>query len=199
MQEQKEAVPPRHGLKLLGVKVLLGAAAAVFAMILMRAAGGGEFMVALAVGLVPGIAERSPKKLLAGAVLGLVGYSIGARVGFLVAKSASGVPLGHWATTGAFIGATAGIRRHSDQPASARVAGGILGIFFGFVFGLMGDIGGFFTIPAYKLPLFYYLREVSLLCAGIFINLGAGLASMLAVAIERRAKRTIAPIQEAKA
>jgi hypothetical protein len=200
MEDINDRTPVKHGFKLLGIKILLGAAAAIVAMGMMRIFGGGEILVALLIGLVPGLAERSWKKLFGGAALALIGYSVGARIGYLVAKSASGVPLGHWAVTGAFIGMTAGIRKFSDQSSSSRIVGTVFGFILGFIFGIMGDIGGFFTVPANGLPLFYYLREVSLLCAGIFINLGAALAAMLALAIANRSRRrAMAAAQETQA
>jgi hypothetical protein len=192
MEDRIEMAPAKHGWKLLGVKVLLGACAAAGGMGMMRVAGGREILVALFIGLVPGIAEKSLKKTLGGALLALIGYSFGARVGILIAKSASGVPLGHWAVTGAFIALTAAIRRYPDQSRSSRNTGAITGIVLGLVFGILGDIGGFFTVPAHHaLPLFYYAREVSLLCAGVFINFAAGLASMLAMAAENRSRRRL--------
>lgn len=199
MERNSERGSAVHGLKLLGEKLLLGAGAAVLAMAIMRVVGGGEILVALLIGLVPGAAERSLKKLIGGAVLALVGYSVGARIGLLVARSTSGVPLGLWAVTGAFIGATAGIRRLPAQSSASRTSGFAAGILLGGLFGIMGDIGGFFTVPASGLPLFYYLREVSLLCAGVFINLAAALACMLALAVERRVSRAAAPAAEAEA
>jgi hypothetical protein len=202
MQGRSDRTVVKQGLKLLLVRVILGAAAAGAAMALMRAVDRGEILVALFVGLVPGIVEKSFRKLVAGAVLALIGYGVGARVGVFIAKSASGVPLGHWAITGAFIGMTAGISRKPGQWFSFRVVVRSFGIVYGFVlgmvFGLMGDIGGFFTIPAYNLPLFYYMREVSLVCAGVFINLGVGVACILTASLDNGLWRVARAVEKAE-
>jgi len=79
MEEMRGSAADGGGFKLLGVKLILGALAAIVGMILMRILGGAEFVVAILIGIVPGIAERSAKKAAAGAVLGLVGYFVGAR------------------------------------------------------------------------------------------------------------------------
>ena len=195
MEKVPEIVPAKHGFKLLIAKVILGALAAGVAMLLMRAFNTDEMLVAFFIGAVPGIAERSPKKLAAGALLGIVGYVVGANVGKQVARMAAGVPLGHWAIVGAFIGMTAGIARNPGQSFSSRAAGIASGIVLGLVLGILGDIGGFLTIaPSSRLGLglYLYLREVSLVCAGVFINLGAALASMLAMAVSRKAQRVAA-------
>ncbi|RJP19155.1 MAG: hypothetical protein C4520_13270 [Candidatus Abyssobacteria bacterium SURF_5] len=189
----------RHGLKLLGVKLILGIAAAFVAMAILRLFGGSELIVALCIGLVPGIAERSARKIVGGALLAVIGYQVGAHVGLAISKSASGVPLGHWAITGAFIGMTAGIRRFPGQAASSRITGGASGFILGLIFGIFGDIAGFLTISAPNLPLFYYLREVSLLCAGFFINFACALATMLAMVIARRSRGEAVAVQEAQA
>lgn len=185
------------------VKAILGAAAAVVAMALMRPFGMGEITVAVLIGLVPGIAEKSVPKVIVGAVLGLVGYSVGARVGATLARSFSGVPLGHWAVVGAFIGLTAGMVRQPGQWFSFRFRvwwlGCACGAVLGFLFGIMGDIGGFFTIPAYELPLFYYMREVSLICAGIFINLGVAIALVLASVIANALWRGARSVERSEA
>ncbi len=203
MQGTRDRAVVKQGLKLLLVRIILGAAAAGAAIALMRVVNRGEILVALFVGLVPGIVDRSLKKLVAGAVLGLVGYNVGARVGVLIAKSASGVPLGHWAITGAFIGMTAGISRKPGQWFSFRVMVRSFGIVYGFVlgliFGVMGDIGGFVTIPAYKLPLFYYMREVSLVCAGVFINLGVGVACILTASLNNGLWRVARAVEKIEA
>lgn len=203
MERRSDREVVKQGLKLLLVRVILGAAAAGAAMALMRVVDKGEILVALLVGLVPGIVDKSLKKLVAGAVLALIGYGAGARVGVLVAKSASGVPLGHWAITGAFLGMTAGISRTPGQWFSFRVVVRSFGIVFGFVlglaFGLMGDIGGFFTIPAYKLPLFYYMREVSLVCAGVFINLGVGIACIITASLDNGLWRVARAVEKTEA
>jgi len=199
MMAELEQAHKRRGFRMLGVQVLLGAAAAVAGMTIIRMVGGSEIVVALMIGLVPGVSERSIKKLLGGAVLAVVGYSVGAQVGMLVARSASGVPLGHWAITGAFIGLTAGIRRFPEQGSFSRFTGASAGFILGLVFGILGDIGGFFTIPASDLPLFFYLREISLLCAGIFINLAAGIASLLTAALHNRSSRRQTAAAEAHA
>ena len=197
MEDHLERASAKHGWKLLGLKMLLGVAAAAFAMGIMRMAGGSELLVALSIGLVPGLAEKSPKKMLGGLILGFIGYSIGARVGMFVAKPANGVPLGHWAVTGAFIGLTAGMRRYPGQARSSRRMGAVAGCILGLAFGILGDIAGFFTVPAHHaLPLFYYAREVSLLCAGMFINMAAGLASMLAMVSENRSRRRLVAATE---
>lgn len=192
MEKTPEIVTARHGFTLLIVKVILGAVAAGTAMLLIRAFNTGEILVAFFIGAVPGIAERSPKKLAAGALLGIVGYVAGANVGTLIARMAAGVPLGHWAVVGAFVGITAGIPRHPGQSVSSRAVGIAGGVVLGLVFGVLGDIGGFLTVPLsghLGVDLFLYLREVSLACAGVFINLAAALASMLAMAASRRTQR----------
>ncbi len=188
MQTERDRAVVKRGLLLLVVKVILGALAAAAAMVLMRVAGSGEILVALFIGMVPGVAERSLKKLVAGALFAVVGYTLGARIGVLVAKSASGVPLGHWAVTGAFIGMTAGISRKRGQWFSFRIVVWSLGAAYGFVlglvFGVIGDIAGFFTVPTHFLGLYYYMREVSLLCAGIFVSLAAAVASILSASVD---------------
>ncbi len=197
MENTPVSVPSRHGFKLLIAKVILGGLAAGAAILLMRVFNTGEILVAFFVGAVPGIAERSPKKLAAGALLGIIGYVAGANVGKAVARMAAGVPLGHWAVVGAFVGMSAGIARHPGQSFSSRTVGIASGIVLGLFFGVLGDIGGFFTVPASSLglSLYLYLREVSLICAGVFINLAAALASMLAVAASRRGQRLAATAQ----
>jgi len=193
----------KRGIMLLVAKVILGALAAGAAMLLMRMVGNREVIVALFIGLVPGIAERSLKKLLLGAVLGFVGYTVGARISAAMAKSIiQEVPLGHWAIVGAFIGMTAGVCRSRGQWFSFRVIIWSLGATYGFVlgllFGFLGDIGGFFTLPAHSLGLHYYLREVSLLCAGVFINLGAALAAILAASLDNGLLRVARAVEQAE-
>ena len=193
----------KRGIMLLVAKVILGALAAGAAMLLMRMVGNREVIVALFIGLVPGIAERSLKKLLLGAVLGFVGYTVGARISAAMAKSIiQEVPLGHWAIGGAFIGMTAGVCRSRGQWFSFRVIIWSLGAAYGFVlgllFGFLGDIGGFFTLPAHSLGLHYYLREVSLLCAGVFINLGAALAAILAASLDNGLLRVARAVEQAE-
>jgi hypothetical protein len=198
VKKEGEDMTTRHGFGLLIAKVILGALAAGVAMVLMRVFGTGEILVAFFIGAIPGIAEKSPKKLAAGALLGIIGYVAGAHVGKVIAKTASGVPLGHWAIVGGFIGITAGIARYPGQSTSSRVVGTLSGIILGLVFGILGDIGGFLTVPVSSklgLGLFYYLREVSLVCAGVFINLAAALASMLALAADRRTQRNTAAVE----
>jgi hypothetical protein len=201
MQTNSDRTVVKTGLKLLLVKIILGAAGAAAAMALMRVLSAGEILVALFIGLVPGVAERSVKKLVVGALLGVVGYIVGARVGMLVAKSASGIPLGHWALTGAFIGMTAGISRKPGQWFSFRIVvwslGAVYGFLFGLVFGIIGDIAGFLTVPMHSLGLFYYMREVSLMCAGIFISLGTAVADILSASIDNGLRRVARAIEKA--
>ncbi|RJP66014.1 MAG: hypothetical protein C4532_16620 [Candidatus Abyssobacteria bacterium SURF_17] len=203
MEGKRDRVVVKQGIRLAIMKAILGAAAAIVAMMLMRLFGWSEITVAVCIGLVPGISEKSLRKALAGAVLGFVGYSVGARVGATLARSFSGVPLGHWAVVGAFIGLTAGMVRQPGQWFSFRFIvwwlGCVWGIVLGLVFGIMGDIGGFFTIPAYELPLFYYMREVSLICAGVFINLGVAVASVLASVIDNALSRVARSVERAEA
>lgn len=193
MEEKNGGGAAGGGFRLLLAKMILGAVAAGVGMALMRVIGGGEIAVAILIGLVPGIAERSAKKIVAGAVLAAVGYIVGARVGTAVARSAS-ASLGHWAVTGAFIGLTSAISRREGRWFSTRVLapplGAACGLVLGGLFGFLGDITGLlavFSIP--NLPPFLYMRmtEISLLCAGIFINLGAALASGLEARLDRGA------------
>lgn len=185
----------KGGLKLLGTKLVLGAVAAVVGMLLLRVFGAGEIIVALLIGLVPGIAERSAKKAVAGAILAIVGYTVGARIGISVAKSGQGVPFGHWAVTGAFIGLTSAMARAEGKWVSPRpvapVLGALLGLILGAAFGLLGDMAGLLAAISSSEIAFYhfYIREISLLCAGIFINLGAGLASGLEGKLESKARK----------
>jgi hypothetical protein len=200
MEIERDRTVVKRGLKLLLGKVILGAAAAVAAMALMRVLDTGEIVVALFIGLVPGLAERSLKKLVAGALLGAVGYLAGARVGALVAKSASGIPLGHWAVTGAFIGATAGFSRKPGQWFSFRIVvwslGAAYGFLLGLIFGAVGDIAGFLTVPAHSLGLFYYMREVSLLCAGVFVSLAAAIAGVLSASVDNALWRVARAVEK---
>jgi hypothetical protein len=182
-----------RGFKLLCVKLVLGAVAALVGMALMRLIGGGEILVAILIGLVPGIAERSTKKIVAGAILGLVGYTVGAQVGHAVARSVEGVPLGHWAVTGAFIGLTSGMSRIEGKWLSPRplasFVGAICGLILGGLFGALGDLAGLLAAFSSSELAFYhlYIRETSLLLAGIFVNLGFALASGLTGWLERKA------------
>jgi hypothetical protein len=192
MEEMSGSAVAGGGFKLLGVKLILGALAAIVGMILMRILGGAEFVVAILIGIVPGIAERSPKKAAAGAVLGLVGYFVGARAGVAVAKAAQGVPFGHWAITGGFIGLTSGISRREGLWRSpwprATLLGAGCGFILGAIFGFLGDIAGLLAVFAFPIPSFLYMRttELSLLCAGIFINLGAAAGSGLEARLDRK-------------
>jgi hypothetical protein len=171
-----------------------GEQAAVIGMALMRIIGGGEVIVALLIGLVPGITEKAPKKIVAGAVLAVIGYYVGAQVGNAVAKPFQGVPLGHWATTGAFIGLTSGISRLEGKWLSPRplasLVGAVFGLIFGGVLGALGDLAGLLAAFTSSELAFYhlYIRETSLLLAGIFINLGSALASGLTGRLERKAE-----------
>jgi hypothetical protein len=184
------------GFKLLCIKLILGAVAAIVGVVLMRIIGGGEIIVALLIGLVPGIAERSLKKIIAGAILGLVGYTVGAQVGNAVARSTEGVPLGHWAITGAFIGLTSCISRVEGKWLSPRplasVVGAVCGLILGALFGVLGDLGGLLAAFTSSELAFYhlYIRETSLLLAGIFINFGSAMASGLTGRLERKAEST---------
>ena len=193
MSEKDEQRKGLTGFKLLCAKLLLGGVAAVIGMALMRVIGGGEIIVALLIGLVPGIAERSTKKIVAGAVLAVIGYYVGAQVGNAIAKSGQGVPFGHWAVTGAFIGLTSGFSRIEGKWLSPRplasIIGAICGLILGFAFGFSGDIAGLAATFTSSEMAFYhfYMREISLLCAGIFINLGSALASGLTALLERKA------------
>lgn len=193
MEETTERAAGIRGFKLLCLKLVLGALAAVVGMALMRVLGGGEIIVAILIGLVPGIAERSARKAVAGAILGLVGYLVGAQVGLAVARAGQGVPFGHWAITGAFIGLTSGLSRIEGKWLSPRplasILGALLGLMLGGVFGLLGDMAGLMTaISATEMAFYhFYVREISLLCAGIFINLGSALASGLEGMLERKA------------
>jgi hypothetical protein len=203
MQGKRDRETVKQGIKLLIAKVILGALAAAAAILLMRLVGRREILVALFIGLVPGIVEGSRKKLVYGVVLGLIGYSVGARVSAAVAKSfIEEVPFGHWAIVGAFIGMTAGISRSPGQWFSFRFVGWSLGAMYGFalgfVFGSLGDIGGFLTFSAQGLGMHFYMREISLLCAGVFINLGAGLAAILAASLDNGLLRVARVIEEAE-
>ena len=186
------------------LKLILGALAAIIGMVLMRVFGGAEFIVAVLIGVVPGLAEKSPKKAVAGAVLGFVGYFVGARVGAAVGNTGQGVPFGHWAVTGGFIGLTAAISRREGLWRSPRflatLLGACLGFFLGFVFGFLGDIAGLaatFAVP--NLPAFIYMRatEFSLLCGGIFINLGAAAGSGLEARLDKKTLQAAETAEEA--
>ena len=195
MEEAHEHEVIKHGFRLLLIKVILGGVAAAVAMAMMRVVGHHELLVALLIGLVPGLAEKSLKKLGYGAILGVVGFVIGGRISAIMAKSIiEEVPFGHWAIVGGFIGITAGILRSSDEGFSFRSvgwspAGIVAGIILCLILGFLGDIGGFLAIASNKAPLVLHMREVSLMCAGVFINLGAALASMLAMWLYNRRGR----------
>lgn len=198
MEEAREHEAIKHGFQLLLIKVIIGGLAAVVAMVVMRVVGNHEVLVALLIGLSPGLAEKSLKKLVYGAILGTAGFIIGGHISAIMAKSIiQEVPLGHWAIVGGFIGITAGILRSSDEGFSFRSAGwsrgGIAaGIIICLIFGFLGDIGGILAIMANQGTLVYYMREVSLLCAGVFINLGAALASMFATWLYNKRARAAA-------
>jgi hypothetical protein len=193
MSEKGEQRKGLTGFKLLCAKLFLGGVAAVIGMALMRIIGGGEILVAILIGLVPGIAERSTKKIVAGAILGLIGYIVGAQVGNAVAKVVEGVPFGHWVITGAFIGLTSGISRIEGKWLSPRPLASFLGAFCGMilggVFGFLGDSAGLLATFTSSEMTFYhfYMRETSLLLAGIFVNFGSALASGLTGRLERKA------------
>lgn len=201
MSEKGEQRKGLTGFKLLCAKLLLGGVAAVIGMALMRVIGGGEILVAILIGLVPGIAEKAPKKIVAGAILAVIGYYVGAQVGNAVAGGGAGVPFGHWAITGAFIGLTSGLSRIEGKWLSPRplasVAGAVCGLILGGVFGFLGDIAGLLTTYGSSEMTFYhfYMRETSLLCAGIFINLGSALASGLTSRLERKVSGETEPTE----
>ena len=113
MGETNGATAGASGFKLLCLKLILGAVAAIVGLILMRVLGGAEFVVATLIGIVPGLAEKSAKKAVAGAALGFVGYYVGAHVGAAAGAAAwnplGGVPLFHWSVTGGFIGLTSAV------------------------------------------------------------------------------------------
>ena len=206
MEEKSGSGTAIVGFKLLLLKMALGAVVAGIGMALMRVLGGVEIIVAILVGLVPGLAERSGKKAVAGAVLAAVGYIVGAQVGGAVARSGEGVPFGHWAVTGAFIGLTSGLSRMEGRLLPARplalIVGAICGLILGGILGFPGDIAGLAAVFSISdLPSFIYMRttEVSLLCAGIFINLGAGLASGLEGRLEKKAESASEAAEPAEA
>ncbi|MBI4831427.1 MAG: hypothetical protein HY801_07710 [Candidatus Lindowbacteria bacterium] len=197
MQAKPDSVAVERSAKALIAKAILGGVAAATAMLLMRVIGSREVLVALFIGLVPGIAEKSFRKVAAGAILGIFGYVVGARISLVIARSLFGVPLGLWSVTGAFIGLTAGILYAAQSTPfrlSIRLRGCVYGFLFGLMFGILGDIGGYFTIVANRLGfgfgLFYYMTEFSLLCAGIFINLGVALATAFSESSNRHAARS---------
>ena len=181
------------GFKLLCLKLILGALAAIVGLVLMRVFGGAEFLVATLIGLVPGMAEKSAKKGIVGAVLGFVGYYVGAHVGATVGDSGQGVPFGHWAVTGGFIGLTSAISRREGLWRSPRllatVFGAGCGLLLGAIFGFSGDIIGLaavFTVSDLPSFIYMYTTEFSLVCAGIFINLGAAAGSALEVRLGKK-------------
>ncbi len=185
MKGMRDRAIIKNSLLLLIVKVVLGGVAAAAAIALMRVVGNKEVIVALFIGIVPGLAERSIKKIIFGALLGCIGYFVGARVASALAPKLidEAVPIGHWAIVGGFIGMTAGISRRPGQWFSFRFllfsVGAVYGFVLGLIFGLLGDLGGFMTVLAIEeTPLMYYAREVSLICAGVGINLAAAIASI---------------------
>ena len=203
MEGKRDREIVKRGIGLLIARVILGGLAAGLAILLMRAVGNREIVVALFIGLVPGIAERSLKTLVYGAILALIGYGVGGRVSAALAKSLiEEVPFGHWAIVGGFIGMTAGVSRSPGQWFSFRFVvwslGTVYGFIFGFVFGLLGDIGGFFTLPAHGLGLHYYMKEVSFLCAGVFINLGAAVAAILSASLDNGLARVARAVEKAE-
>lgn len=204
MDGKRDRAVIKHSLLLLGLKVILGAVAAGVAMLLMRVVGSREVLVALFIGLVPGIVEKSPKKIIYGAIFGVIGYAVGARVSTALAKNIiQEVAIGHWAIVGGFIGMTAGISRNKKQWFSFRFILWSLGAFYGFIFGLVlglfGDVGGYLAIPFVGgLGLHYYTREISLLCAGIFINLGVAIASILTGALDDGLWRVASAVEKAE-
>ncbi len=204
MGKKRFHVVNRHNLFLLLLKMILGAVAAGVAMLLMRVVGSREVLVAFFIGLVPGIVEKSPKKIVYGAIFGIIGYAVGARVGTVLAKSIiQEVAIGHWAIVGGFIGLTAGISRNKEQWFAFRFILWSLGAFYGFIFGLIlglfGDVGGYLAIPlAGKLGLHYYTREICFLCAGIFINLGVAIAGMLTSALDDGLLRVAKIVEKAE-
>jgi len=205
MNGKRDRAVIKHGFKLLILKAILGGLAAAAAMLLMRVVGSREMLVAFFIGLVPGIVEKSPKKVFYGVVFALIGYAVGGRVSAALAKNIiQEVPFGHWAIVGGFIGMTAGISRTKGQWFSFRFLIWTLGAFYGFIlgliFGFFGDIGGFLTIPfGESLGLHYYLREVSLLCAGVFINIGAALAGILSDLLNNGLWRVARAVEQAEA
>ena len=206
MEERSNSGTAIGGFKLILLKMALGAVAAVAGMLLMRLVGGGGIIVAVLIGLAAGLAERSRNKALAGVVLAVVGYMVGAQVGGAVAGSGDGVPFGHWAVTGAFIGLASGLSRMEGRLLPARplalIVGAICGLILGGILGFPGDIAGLAAVFSISdLPSFIYMRttEVSLLCAGIFINLGAGLASGLEGRLEKKAESASEAAEPAEA
>jgi hypothetical protein len=205
MEVKRDRAVIRHSLLLLILKVLLGAAAAVAGMLVMRVVGSREVIVALFIGLVPGVVEKSPKKIVYGAVFACIGYFVGARVGTALAKNIiQEVPIGHWGIVGGFIGLTAGISRTKGQWFSFRFIlwslGAVYGFLFGLILGLFGDIGGYMLIPfGEALGLHYYTREISLLFAGIFINLGVAIAGIFMNSLDNGLWRVARAVEKTEA
>jgi len=205
MEGRRDRVVLKEGIKLLIAKMALGAIAAGVGIALLRVAGGREIIVAILIGLVPGIVDRSPKKLVYGLLFAAVGYSVGGRISAALAKSLiQEIPLGHWAIVGGFIGMTAGISRLRGQWFSFRFVvwslGAAYGFFFGLIFGFFGDIGGLLAIEVGEgLGLQYYMKEVSFVCAGVFINLGAAIASILAGSLDNGLWRVARAVEKSEA
>ena len=205
MEEKRDRTAIKHSLKLLLLKVILGGVAAVAAMLLMRVVGSREVIVAFFIGLVPGIVEKSPKKTVYGAVLAIIGYAVGARVGTALAKNLiQEVAIGHWALVGGFIGMTAGMSRNKGQWFSFRFIlwslGAVYGFLFGLVLGLPGDIAGYLLIPVGEgLGLHYYTREINLFFAGVFINLGVAIAGILTGALDNGLWRVAQAVEKTEA
>ena len=205
MVGERDRIVVKRSLKLLILKVILGGVAAVAAMLLMRVVGSREVIVALFIGLVPGIVERSLKKFLYGAAFAIIGYIIGGRISGALAKTIiQELPLGHWAIVGGFIGMTAGIAHSKGQWFSFRFVIWSLGAAYGFilgaVFGFLGDVGGFLTMTSGEsLGLHLYVREISLLCAGVFLNFGAALTCILTDSLDHGLWRVARAVEEAEA
>lgn len=182
MEPMRDRAIIKQGILLLVVKTILGGGAAAAALGLMSVVGSYEIIVAVLIGLVPGIVEKSKKKFLYGILFGALGYKVGGMISASVAREFlfEEIPMGHWALVGGFIGMTAGISRRPGQWLSFKLIlwsiGAVLGFIFGLVFGVLGDIGGFFALRFDIFPM--HMREISLMCAGIFINLGAGIAAI---------------------
>jgi hypothetical protein len=205
MEEKHGGAAVIHHILMLLLKVLLGGIAAVVGILLMRVVGSREVIVALLIGLVPGIVDKSPKKIICGAVFAVIGYTIGARVGTALAKNIiQEVAIGHWALVGGFIGMTAGLSRNKGQWFSFRFIlwslGAVYGFVFGLVLGLPGDIAGYLLIPVSEgIGLLYYTREINLVFAGVFINLGVGIAGILTGALDNGLWRVAQAVEKTEA
>jgi hypothetical protein len=205
MEGTQDRASVKKNLLLLIVKVLLGGAAATFAIALMRVVGNKEVIVALFIGLVPGLAEKSIKKAILGALFGCIGYFIGARVASALAPMLihEAVPVGHWAVVGGFVGMTVGISRKPDQWPSFRFMlfslGAVYGFALGLVFGLLGNTGGYMAVLALgETPLMYYAGEISLICTGMSINLAAAIASIPLGALDNGLWRVARAVEKAE-